>query len=50
MSLSLIEKAREEDITILKLLPQVINMVQPLMFGVLGCWKELRHERINVRP
>ena len=37
VSILLIEKAREEDITILKLLPQVINMVQPLMFGVLGC-------------
>ena len=52
MSHILIEKAREEDITILKLLPHVTDKIQPLdvsCFGLLKrAWTELLNERMNV--
>ena len=52
MSILLIEKAREEDITILKLPPYVTDKMQPLVvscFGMLKrAWAELLNERMNV--
>ena len=49
---SLIEKAREEDITILKLPPHVTDKMQPLDISCFEplkrTWTELLNERINV--
>ena len=48
----LIQKAREENITILNLLPHVTDKMQPLDVSCFGplkrAWIELLNERINV--
>ena len=48
VSVKLIEKAQEENVTIVKLPPHVTDKMQPLDVGCFGPWYKLLNERLNL--